>query len=327
MDRAIIGEIHTGLLLNSTAASPAQARRLLASTVGAVVWQSQRPIPATVSPDRLTGVDCGLPPVKGSVTRAVGTVATHTALTGGRILQSSTHATVVRAAGDRRQPWSHYLAHPATLEAVRAIAPDELAEAFLTHRGNATTLDLGAITGRALDLVHERSTSEGSGLDFQPPFKARRTTLRWALTDTPDEDPRVDLSIQTPTLRSLRLRMPSADLAAAVTLAETVALHDWLISTQQELLDRGLTRSGNFHDLAERLSPAVDLLHLWMPQARTSSAVAPLWAALDHAAGLSLQWTTAEQRIRDRLTLGTLSLLSQGRAAATGATGNGSDDD
>src|SRR5690349_15857270 len=68
------GEIHTGLLQNSTALSGDRVSALLDLVVGERVRRFERPIAHTVSPDRLTGVDCGLPASSGRSTRGIGTV-------------------------------------------------------------------------------------------------------------------------------------------------------------------------------------------------------------------------------------------------------------
>jgi len=312
MDRAVIGEIHTGLLPNSTAASSALAERLLSHTVGASVWQSQRPIPAAVSAYRLTGVDCRLPGITGSANRGIGTVAARAVLTGGRLLQGSAYTSVSRGTGDRRQAWSYYLARPARVETLRALSAEDLCTAFLGRRPAPGALDLGAICLHPIDLVNEVGL-----LDLEPPFPVRPTTrLRWACTAPDGNGGEVVLSVDTESTRSLHLRLPDLDLADVATLAETIALHDWLVTAQQELLERGIARSSSFADLAEHLRPAVELLHLWMPQARLGRSLVPVWEALDREAGLSLQWTNSERRIRDMLTLGTLALLGEGRATA-----------
>ncbi len=307
MDRAIIGEIHTGLLLNSTAVAPTVAGVLMSTTVGAAVWQSQRPVPATVSPDRLTGVDCALPSRTGGGNRAIGTVLSRAVLTGGLVLQGSAQVALRRGA-DRRLPWSFYLARPGEVHTVRALAAEEPLAAFLAGRASADALDLGAVCDDAVDRVQRVGM-----VDFVQPFKVRPTVLRWALTEPPDGAVRVALRVESDTHRTLRLALPALPRAEVVTLAETIALHDWLLTAQQEILDRGTAVADSAPDLAQRLHPAVDLLPLWMPAARISRATSPVWEALDRAARMSLQWSNSERRIRDQLAVGMLALLSGGR--------------
>ncbi|MEY7981578.1 hypothetical protein AB8O53_35385, partial [Streptomyces pilosus] len=52
------------------------------------------------------------------------------------------------------------------------------------------------------------------------------------------------------------------------------------------------------------LRPAVDhLLHLWMPRARVSRELAPLWDVLAEEPGFTRQGLALVQRARDQLTL------------------------
>src|SRR5260370_19185363 len=59
-----IGEVHTGLLLTSTAVSADAAAELLAIVPGGSVRTRQRPIRYALSPEVLTGVDCSAPLVE-----------------------------------------------------------------------------------------------------------------------------------------------------------------------------------------------------------------------------------------------------------------------
>jgi hypothetical protein len=53
-----------------------------------------------------------------------------------------------------------------------------------------------------------------------------------------------------------------------------------------------------------RLAPAVDyLLHLWMPAARVDAALAPFWHGIEQRPGLTRQWQTNVDRVRDQLAL------------------------
>ncbi len=118
-------------------------------------------------------------------------------------------------------------------------------------------------------------------------------------------------------LRTVRLRVPedipAADLAG---LCEDLALHDWLLTTLVRVLD-GIrlgpaapgtwprtAGDGELPPTVRALRPAVDhLLHLWMPRARVSGRLAPLWEALEERPGFTRQWLALVQRVRDQLTL------------------------
>src|SRR4051812_47627384 len=91
-DQAVLvalGVVHTGLLQHSTALSAAACQRILALLPGERVHTFERPISYAVSPELLTGVDCQLAGAAGAAPRAVGSVATRAAITGGHVLQGS----------------------------------------------------------------------------------------------------------------------------------------------------------------------------------------------------------------------------------------------
>jgi hypothetical protein len=102
-----------------------------------------------------------------------------------------------------------------------------------------------------------------------------------------------------------------------VALCEDLALHDWLLTTLVWLLDRNTGTPGTRVERVKKLDPAVDcLLHLWMPAARVDADLVPLWQSLDHRSGFSRQWKTSVDRIRDQLTLSTMTLLEAARKTA-----------
>src|SRR5689334_23263848 len=88
------GEIHTGLLQNSTALSSERVSELLDLVVGERVRRFERPVTHAVSPDKLTGVDCVLPSSSGRNTRGIGTVVSRLTVTGGHVVQGSSYARV-----------------------------------------------------------------------------------------------------------------------------------------------------------------------------------------------------------------------------------------
>ena len=102
-----IGEVHTGLLLTSTAMSTDAAAELLAIVPAGSVRTRQRPIRYALSPEVLTGVDCSAPLAERREVRIVGTPATQLSLTEGHIIQARTHATFRHEYVGRRRPWAH----------------------------------------------------------------------------------------------------------------------------------------------------------------------------------------------------------------------------
>jgi hypothetical protein len=302
------GEVRTCLLQHSAALADGAASQLLQPRSGERVRISKRPNTALTSPDVLTGVDCQLATGSGSRVRGIGTVLSHATLTDGRVLQASAHLRVLAAEAGHRQPWGHYLVRPGVVEAVGRAVPEDLADGFL--RGGqaslAGTVDLGAVGERLLAELLARPQ-----LDRRPPFKSRRTRLRWSAVRSGDTDgvPRGRFTIVDDTERTLRLEVGSVDPEALARLCEDLALHDWLLTTLIQMVDRSGLGTAPGPDAVIRLSPAVDhLLHLWMPMARVDLILMPLWESLETKPGFTRQWQALVQRIRDQLALQSVTL-------------------
>ncbi|GAA1388356.1 SCO2521 family protein [Catellatospora chokoriensis] len=299
----VIGEVHTALLQHSTAVTTATGVELLALTVGEQVRRSDRPIGYAVSPPQLTGVDCDLPAVSGAgrhsgVTRvrAVGTITSSAVLTGGHVLQGSAYATVEHSPGHRRRPWSHYLSRPGVLELLGKSSHLDIAGGHL-HSGGPQTdlLDLGAIGSRVIDQVQASPR-----IDRAAPFRSARTGLRWAVAD----GEAVEFRVVDGTTRTARLPRINTDARAAAALCEDIALHDWLLTTLLSLVGRTPAGTAGRRQVIERLTPALDyLLHLWMPAARVDVAWEPIWQGLEQRPGMTRQWQTNVDRVRDQLAL------------------------
>jgi hypothetical protein len=306
-----VGEVRTGLLQSSRSMPPDLVRRALGLIPGERVRSSQRPIAYAVSPDRLTGLDCRLATRSGARPRGVGTAVTRATVTGGRVLQGSTRTVLVRGGSDRRLPWWHYLARPGVVETTGRAGWADLADGFLGSP-QPSTLDLGAPNERILDDIVVRPE-----LDRRPPFRARRTTLRWvASTAEADGDgPVAHFAVRSETLRTARLALPAGglpadDLPAVVEWCEDVALHDWLLTTLIEMVDRSGLGGVSGAAAVRRLRPAVDhLLHLWMPAARVDRRLLPLWEWLERRPGFTRQWDVSVNRIRDQIAVTTVGLL------------------
>ncbi len=301
----IFGEIHTGLLQNSTALPPSSCDELLALMRGERVRRFERPIAHAVSPEIFTGVDCGLAVSTGKA-RAVGTVACRASITGGHVLQGSATVRLARSAAGRRLPWSHYLARPGQAEVIGKADVDELARQFVRPQPVAATLDVSAISARLVDTVQASRR-----LDRRPPFRAARTRLRWAatLSDAPSVDV-VRFRMENVMLRTALLSCGRADVPGVVEFCEDLALHDWLLTTLLRMLERSRIGIDSRSDVVRALRPAVDhLLHLWMPAARGDEISAALWDRLERRPGLSRQWHASVDRIRDQIALSTIGLL------------------
>lgn len=300
-----LGEVHTGLLQNSTFVTRPQSVDVLSLLPGERVRQSERPIAFAVSPDLLTGVDCRLPSRSGTRTRGVGTAVSRASLTGGHVLQGSTFTRITRTGVNRRLPWSHYLAQPGAVETIGKADCDDVEQGFIGLVAPGQELDLGAISGRVMDQVQK-----GAGLDHTPPFRAARTRLRWSLGG-PGEDTTIRFTIESETVRTVRVRAADGDVTQVAELCEDLALHDWLLTTLLVIIERSRIGTSSRMQVMRHLRPAIDvLLHLWMPAARVNRSVSALWEQLERRPGFSRQWTTSVDRIRDQVAVSTVALLS-----------------
>ncbi|MFI5915454.1 SCO2521 family protein [Dactylosporangium sp. NPDC051541] len=305
-----MGEVHTALLQSSQAVPLNLAAGLVGQPGGEQVRVYHRPIAHAGSPDVLTGIDCRLPTRTGTKSRGVGTVAARVSITGGHLLQSTARIRISTGPQNRRLGWSHYLTRPGHVELVGKGDAQDLADGFTAEERDPQTLDLGSVAARLLNAV-QRSDR----LDRRAPLKAARTTLRWvALPAADPSEVGGQFAIERGGQRTLVVRCDPADLGVVGDFCDDVALHDWLLATLLHLVEDG--RNAASDDLARiaRVRPAVEhLLHLWMPRARLTDAVSQLWRGLDDRPGMTRQWRSCVDRIRDQLTLGTLAQLA-GRA-------------
>jgi hypothetical protein len=293
-----IGEVHTGLLLTSAAVSADTAAELLAIMPGGSVRSRQRPIRYAWSPEVLTGVDCSAPLAERQEVRIVGTPATQLSLTDGHIIQAGTHATFSYDYTGRRRPWAHYLARPGIVEVLGKASAESLATGFLRGPATSKALDLGAVNVRTLAAI-QRSER----LDRTPPFRSRRTRLRWA-AESSDGAQEIVFTLGADGLRTVRLRTAEPDPRALADFCADLALHDWLLSTLLDIVDRAVARSRPAAELISMLRPGIDhLVHAWMPAAHVSRSLDRFWQELDLRSGFSLQWQKTVERIRDQLSV------------------------
>jgi hypothetical protein len=299
-----IGEVHTGLLLTSAAVPVDTAVELLAIVPGGSVRTRQRPIRYAWSPEVLTGVDCAAPLAGHREVRIVGTPATRLSLTDGRIIQAGTHATLHEDPTGRRRPWSHYLARPGVLELLGKASDESLATGFLDGPATGTALDLGAVNVRTLATI-QRSKR----LDRNPPFRGRPTRLRWS-AETTNGAQEIVFTLEADGLRTVRLRAPEPNPRALADFCADIALHDWLLSTLLDIVDRAVARNRPASELIGMLRPGIDnLVHAWMPAAHVSKTLDRIWQELDLRSGFSLQWQKTVERIRDQLSVGIIEAL------------------
>jgi hypothetical protein len=299
-----IGEVHTGLLLTSTAVPADIAAELLAIVPGGSVRTRQRPVRYAWSPEVLTGVDCLAPLADRREVRVVGTPSTRLSLTDGRIIQAGTHVTLHHEPGGRRRPWAHYLAQPGVLELLGTASQESLATGFLGGPATVRALDLGTVNVRALAAI-QRSRQ----LDHNPPFRSRRTRLRWSAEPSESEQ-EIVFTLGSAGLRTVRLRAHEPDPRALADFCADLALHDWLLSTLLDIVDRAVARCRPAAELIGLLRPGIDhLVHAWMPAAHVNKTLARIWQELDVRSGFSLQWQKTVERIRDQLSVGLIEAL------------------
>jgi hypothetical protein len=305
-----IGEIHTGVLMSAAGLESHAAAELFAALSFQPVRTWERPIRHAAAPEVLTGVDCLLPSASGSRGRAVGTVATEVSVTAGRVLQAATHAWVVPADVPRRLSWSHYLAHPATIEALGTV-PADLGEGFLARDTRPGVLDLAGVCAAVMNRVQH-----APGAERRAPFRARRTRLRWVATVRDDDEAALTYTLEDEDTRTVRITAPAGVVDRVPALCQDLALHDWLLSCVVALVDVAGIGHREHADVVDRLRPAVDhLLHAWMPGARLDEDLAAFWTEVERRTGFSRQWEATVQRIRDQMTLAAVELMG---AAANG---------
>lgn len=303
----LMGEVRTCLLQHSIELPRTAAVQLLQLRHGERVRSSERPNGQAVSPDLLTGVDCALPTASRRAVRGVGTAVSRAVLTEGRLLQASVRVRIGATGTSLRLPWGHYLARPGTVEPSGRAARSDLVEGFLAaDRPPAAELDLGAVAERLLTEIQGRPT-----LDHRAPFRSRRTRLLWTAerAESGGEPVGARFTIEDGTLRTLRLTLDRVDPLQVAAFCEDLALHDWLLTTLVQLIERSGLGSVPGPEPVLRLRPAVNhLLHLWMPGARVDRALTPVWESLEARPGFTRQWTASVQRIRDHLALQAIGL-------------------
>lgn len=303
------GEVRTCLLPSFQSLDGRAAAQLLRLRADEHVRVSERPNLYALSPEVLTGVDCRLPTSNGAKVRAVGTVTARAALTEGRVLQATAYFGAPAEGPDVRRPWGHYLVRPGVVEPFGKLPVQATADGVLRGAGRGE-LDLGTIAEELLAQLVRHPL-----LDHKAPFKSRRTHLRWAARQAPENGgPSLDrFTLAEDGLRTVELRVPENVPAAAVAgLCEDLALHDWLLTTVVHMLEHSRLGAADGPAAVLALRPAVDhLLHLWMPRAHVDRTLGHLWDVLEREPGFSRQWENLRQRIRDQLAIQAIPLLHQ----------------
>ncbi|GAA0731616.1 SCO2521 family protein [Dactylosporangium roseum] len=310
----VLGEVHTALLQSSAALPVNACERLVRLIGGERIRRFERPIVHVASPSVLTGVDCRLATRDGAKVRAIGTVESRVAITGGHLLQASSRVCLEPSAARRRLPWSHYLTRPGRAEVIaKRLDAEDLAQSFVQGELRAdhddTVLDLASVTTRLVDEVQQ-----SSALDRRAPLRAGRTKLRWAAVVAEGAVRGPSLVVESGGVRTLVVQCRAVDVDTIGDFSDDVALHDWLLTTLLHVIESSRMGNDDHAKVMARLRPAVEhLLHLWMPEARLSrdEVGAQLWRSLENRPGMSRQWRSCVDRIRDQLALNTIALFGE----------------
>jgi hypothetical protein len=313
---AMMGEIHTALLNNDVAVSPSAARDILGFIEGERVRHSSRPVARTISPELLTGVDCGVRSDRtGGVSRFVGTVTTRAVLTGGHVLQGSAFVEIAKTPTGRRLPWAHYLGRPGMIQPLGTVDQARLLDAQTWRRSGSSVVtrsnnsDARPLEARALDLgascdsVLDAALGHHS-LNRRAPFRRPRAHLRWIVDDDTDSGILVRLDDRDGSVDLVRLPARAAAPAAYARLGEELALRDWLLTTVLRFTEQARIGAGDRRATLSRLAPALDhLAHLWSVAPRLTPPLDEMIRAIDAHIGLTDHWLRAIERVRDQFAL------------------------
>lgn len=304
-----LGEIRTCLLHNSTALSRPSVVQLLGLVPGDRVRSVDRPVSHAISPNVTMGIDCRLATASGAKVRGIGTVGSRVVITGGTVIQSSTLTHVRRATGTQRLDWSHYADRAHAIDAIGSADFTDLSTGFLADDSPTATLDLGAVSARVLADVQKQRQ-----LDHITALRARSTRVRWAARLGASETAIARIHTRDSVIRTVELTVRDGDLDLVDAFCEDFALHDWLLTTLDQLIETAERAKAFGEEPISILGPAVErLLHLWMPGVHVPPSLCALWESLDRRPGYSLQWSAHVARIRDQIALHTLQELQQAR--------------
>lgn len=304
----IIGDIHTSLLRTSQPLSTENVADLLSLRPGRQVTATDRPVNRTVSPDTVLGVDCTLATDPPTRARGIGTVASHAVVVGGTVVQASARTVLEWADYRERREWAHYARRRGVID-VLGDPPAERVIAGTLKPRPADTLDLGAVCQRILTQVQTRPQ-----LDRRVRLRTRPTRLRWHAIGGENLAPSATLHIDSDVQRSVRVVVPSSLMTGAIRLCEDLALHDWLYTALENVIDQAQRHMATGTDPVDKFDAALDLLvRVWMPGAHIDQALRPLWDDLQRDGGFSQGWDRNVAWIRDKVSVGTLKALRESR--------------
>ncbi len=306
----LLGEVRTCLVPDSTALGRDLLEELLAVIPGRRVLWRERPTTLATSPTSAVGVDCQLATKPRGSVRAIGTVATNAVVVGGRVLQSSAHTTVVPAEVKQRQTWSHYLTRVGVTEVVSKVTEatsGELADGFLAAGEQPDgVLDLASISQRLLAKIRMDMR-----LDQHAPMQTRTARLRWAARIAEVPRPVLTFQLQDELVRTVLVTVrDESELAVAHRFCEDLALHDWLLTVADTVVEEADLYPPSSAESAALIAPLLtNLAHLWMPGAHAPVALRGLWEQLDRDPGFTREWSARVGQLRDRMSVATLAAM------------------
>jgi hypothetical protein len=291
------GEVRTCLIQNLRRLSPSASLALMQLTPGAAVSKVDRPVPRVVSPEQVTGVDCRLQVAREGRGRAIGTVLSHAVVTNGRILQGTAHVGLAPASSTERREWRHYLRQQGVVEVLGSATPHNIVDGYLTDQTPARGLDLSSISDRTIDEVQQSSR-----LDHTTALRASTAVVRWAATLAPGNKPTVGIAkSEVANVHVIRLAGAPEDLGMLIRFCEEFALHEWLLSTVQDVIvPRAEADIARDRDPLDSLLFALnELVPLWMPPTHLSQNMKSLWEAMESRTHYSRLFERQVARIRD----------------------------
>lgn len=229
-----LGHVTTELLDCRSPLPMDDTRDLLDLLPGLGVTWTKNPVARVSSPEVPYGLDCSLPTRSTAKVRGIGTAAARAVVTGGHVLQTSVHVKVLIAASTSRQRWAHYAWRTGFVETINRARVSDLADGYLGGRSGGDLLDLPAVGSHLLQRVQSQKRVDGDSR-----LRSRSTHLMWAAELVPGlPSPAADVYIDMDDVYHVRLRICPESLPGAIEFCEYLALHDWLLTTLHEALER-----------------------------------------------------------------------------------------
>jgi hypothetical protein len=307
-----LGHVTTQLLDSRSPLPVDDTRELLNLLPGLRVTWTGYPVSRVTSPEVPYGLDCSLPARSMAKVRGVGTAAARAVVTGGHVVQASAYVKVIVGASTSRQRWAYYAWRTGAVETINKARASDLTDGYLDGLSGGELLDLPAVASHLLERVQSQDQLDGDSR-----LRSRRTALVWAAELVPGlAAPIADIRVDMSNVYHVKLTLDPGSLPGAIEFCEYLALHDWLLTTFREALERsGRPDRQSMRPqlrLFEELGPVLEYLgHLWIPASRMSPEMRDLWNELDDQRKLGRQLQTKVTEVRDQVSLLTLRALEE----------------